>query len=78
MLKKQVVLIFTLLMLAASFNKAEAQCAMCKRTAETDIESKHKQSAGRSLNNGILYLMSIPYLLGAVGVFAWYKNKKKG
>jgi len=50
---------------------------MCKRTAETNIESKHNQSAGRSLNNGILYMMSVPYIIGAVGAIAWYKNRKK-
>jgi hypothetical protein len=54
-----------------------AQCAMCKRTAETDMESKNKQSAGRSLNGGILYLLSVPYVIGAVGAIAWYKNRKK-
>jgi len=55
-----------------------AQCAMCKRTAETDFDSKHKTSAGKSLNSGILYLLSVPYLIGAVGAIVWYKNRRKG
>lgn len=55
-----------------------AQCAMCKRTVETDMQSKQSRSAGKSLNGGILYLLSIPYLIGAVGAIAWYKNRKKG
>jgi hypothetical protein len=53
-----------------------AQCAMCKRIAETDKESKTSDK-GRSLNNGIIYLLSIPYVLGAAGALAWYKNRKK-
>jgi hypothetical protein len=55
-----------------------AQCAMCKRTAETDMESKNKPSAGKSLNSGILYLLSVPYLIGAVGAIVWFKNRRKG
>jgi hypothetical protein len=56
---------------------AGAQCAMCKRTAETNNESMEKPTAGKSLNSGILYLLSVPYLIGAVGALMWYKNRKK-
>jgi hypothetical protein len=69
--------VFALFFLVA-IGGANAQCAMCKRTAETNIESQHKQSAGRSLNHGILYMISIPYLIGAVGAIAWYRNRKNG
>jgi hypothetical protein len=55
---------------------SNAQCAMCRRVAQTDKENKSIDK-GRSLNNGILYLLSIPYLIGAAGVIAWYKNRKK-
>jgi hypothetical protein len=72
--------IFLLLSVIIFFALADvnAQCAMCKRTAETNIASQHKQSAGRSLNHGILYMLSIPYLIGAVGAIAWYRNRKNG
>ena len=53
-----------------------AQCAMCRRIAQTDKNNKSVDK-GRSLNNGILYLLSIPYLIGAAGAIAWYKNRKK-
>ena len=56
--------------------ESQAQCAMCRRIAETDKQSK-TADRGRSLNNGILYLLSIPYLIGAAGAIAWYKNRKK-
>jgi hypothetical protein len=61
-----------------STTQSYSQCAMCKRTAETNIASNHKQSAAKSLNGGILYLLSIPYLIGAVGAIAWYRNRKSG
>ncbi len=53
-----------------------AQCSMCRRVAETSNEAKDNK-AGGGLNKGILYLLSIPYLLGGVGVYFWYKNRDK-
>ena len=60
-----------------SLSVARSQCAMCKRTAETNFDSTSQRTAGKSLNNGILYLLSVPYLIGAVGAIAWYKSRKK-
>ena len=68
-------MIFLLAFSAAT--TVSAQCAMCKRVAETDMENKRKETSARSLNNGILYLLSIPYLIGGVGAVVWYVNKKK-
>ena len=49
-----------------------AQCAMCKATIESNEEG-----IGGGINNGILYMMAIPYLLiCGVGYFI-YKNYKK-
>ena len=72
---------FVSLVLAASLllifqTDSSAQCAMCRRIAETSKSGKTVDK-GRSLNNGILYLLSIPYLIGAAGAIAWYKNRKK-
>ncbi|MBK5286677.1 MAG: hypothetical protein JJE25_14900 [Bacteroidia bacterium] len=69
-------LIFTASTLLFFQTDSSAQCAMCKRVAQTDKENKTSDKGG-SLNHGILYLLSIPYLIGAVGAFAWYKNRKK-
>lgn len=56
---------------------AEAQCAMCRTTVENNHKN-HGATFGSSLNTGILYLLIIPYLLIATGVFIWYrKNKQK-
>ena len=78
MLKKCIVLVSLFFVLIALSDTVNAQCAMCKRVAETSMEGKHKEKSARGLNSGILYLLSVPYLIGAVGVFAWYRNRKKG
>ena len=55
---------------------ASAQCSMCRRVTETnDHDGSNK--VGKKLNSGILYLLAVPYLIGAVGAFAWYKNRNK-
>ncbi len=54
---------------------SSAQCSMCRRVAETNMESGKKQGAG--LNTGILYLMSIPYVMGGVAGYIWWKNRQK-
>jgi hypothetical protein len=67
-------LVFTSLVIPVQL---EAQCAMCKRTVESTIEGEGKV-VGKGLNNGILYLMTIPYLvLGGIG-FMVYRNWKGG
>ena len=63
-----------LLLIAAT---ASAQCAMCQRVAETGLDNKNKETAAKGLNHGILYLLSIPYLIGGIGAAAWWVNKKK-
>ena len=52
-----------------------SQCAMCRRVAETGHSNDN--SAGRGLNRGILYLLAVPYVLGGIGFFAWYRNRKR-
>ncbi|GAA0717227.1 hypothetical protein GCM10009430_13900 [Aquimarina litoralis] len=51
----------------------DAQCAMCRAV----LESEEGQQTAKGINNGIVYLMIIPYILiGTVGYFI-YRNKKK-
>jgi hypothetical protein len=51
-----------------------AQCAMC-RAALTGDENKVKAAA---VNDGIVYLMIIPYVLvGALGYYIYRMRKKK-
>lgn len=59
----------------ASVQPMQAQCPMCKMTAESNL--KGGGSAGKGLNSGILYMLLTPYLLIGVVGFVWYKNRKK-
>lgn len=54
---------------------AEAQCPMCRMSAESNLKSGG--SAGRGLNRGILYMLAMPYLLvGTIG-FVWWRNQRE-
>jgi hypothetical protein len=54
---------------------SQAQCAMCRAS----LESTGDMSQAQAVNDGIVYLMIIPYLLVALIGFAIYKmfQKKK-
>lgn len=51
-----------------------AQCSMCRRVAESNMEAGEVK--GRGLNTGILYLMSVPYLMAGVAGFMWWRKKQ--
>lgn len=53
-------------------NISEAQCAMCRAV----LESEGSEAAAKGINNGIVYLMAIPYLLVAGLFFFIYKKMK--
>lgn len=53
-----------------------AQCAMCRATAESSIEGDGYGIA-TGLNNGIIFLMGIPYILLAI-LFAVFYRKQIG
>jgi hypothetical protein len=75
-MKKLRILLFVVALMGVQ-DIANAQCSMCRRVAESNLESGEKK--GRGLNTGILYLMSLPYLMGGVACYMWWKhNKKKG
>ncbi|MCA0130960.1 hypothetical protein [Winogradskyella alexanderae] len=48
-----------------SVTKAWSQCAMCRAV----LESGDDQAAAEGINDGIVFLMAIPYIL--VGVFGY-------
>lgn len=55
---------------------AIAQCAMCRVGIENNV-SNGDTTIGAGLNFGILYLLSMPYLLAVVLGYLWYRNAKK-
>ena len=52
-----------------------AQCPMCKMAAESNLENGG--SAGAGLNKGILFMLSVPYIIVACLGFVWFKNRNK-
>lgn len=52
----------------------EAQCPMCRMSGETNLKNGGTAAAG--LNKGIIYLLSIPYILFGTVSYLWWKNKK--
>lgn len=71
-MKKYLIIVILILIFSTS---AEAQCAMCRAV----LESEEGQGAAKGINDGIIYLMAIPYLLiGGIGFFIYKKfNKSK-
>jgi len=63
--RKKIILTITLLLIIVFIFDLDAQCAMCKAAAESDLENNQK-SIARGLNKGILFLMAVPYMI--VGV----------
>jgi hypothetical protein len=60
-------------MIFAVGNQSVAQCAMCKTTAESDLNNGG--SIANGLNTGILYLMAIPYLVLLTGGYFFFRKE---
>ncbi len=77
--KNTYILLIAVLLLFFTVN-VDAQCAMCKAAAESDLENNSK-SIARGLNKGILFLMAMPYLIVGVifrkELWAILKNLKE-
>lgn len=67
-MKKIVFLVIVLVFLFPEIT--EAQCAMCRAV----LESEGNVSVAKGINNGIKYLMAVPYVL--VGVLFYFVYKK--
>ena len=67
---------FALLLLILVFPiNADAQCAMCKASAEANLKAGGGDPKG--LNTGILYMLALPYLIvGGIG-YMWWRNRRK-
>jgi len=64
------------LLIVFSLLDTNAQCAMCRAV----LESEEGQTTAEGVNNGIMYLMSIPYLLvagfGFIIYWKFFRTKK--
>lgn len=64
--------LITLLILIFPYTM-EAQCAMCRAVVESEADG----STAEGINNGIVYLMAIPYILVA-GLFYFIYRRMRG
>jgi len=53
-----------------------AQCAMCRTQLENNV-SNGEAGIAAGINTGILYLLSMPYLIVLVLGYFWYKTSRK-
>jgi hypothetical protein len=67
--------IFLVIILIAFQLSAFSQCDMCKAVLETDLKSGG--SMGKGINNGILYLILIPYILLTIVGYFIYRHYQK-
>ena len=72
MMNKLSLIVFLLIFVTGKLN---AQCAMCKAAVETNL--KDGGSAGAGLNQGILYLMAMPYIAMLLFGALYYLQKRK-
>jgi hypothetical protein len=74
---KKLMLIFTIVLiftLSGVGGELLAQCPMCRATAESNLANGGTE--GKGLNNGILYMLGMPYILIGTIAFLWWKNRK--
>jgi len=73
-LRRSLAMLFLLLASCFFSVSANAQCAMCRAALETEGDT----AKGEAVNDGIVYLMLIPYLLvGGIGYAVYRMNKTK-
>ena len=69
-LKIPIILLFLIFL---SPQLIDAQCAMCRAV----VESEGDPESAEALNDGIVYLMAIPYILVAGLFFFIYRKMRK-
>ncbi|MBC7384321.1 MAG: hypothetical protein H7296_15250 [Bacteroidia bacterium] len=70
-----VISLLVYIMLWGSSN-TNAQCTMCKTNIENARKDGHTM-VGSTLNNGIMYLLVLPYAIAGVFGFIYYKKYKE-
>lgn len=75
MRKNLIITLVILLLIVVGISDVAAQCPMCRLSASTNLESGG--TAGRGLNNGIMFMLSLPYIGFGLLAFLWYRNRKE-
>jgi hypothetical protein len=69
-MKKGLFILVAIVISLFIFSGADAQCAMCTKTAQ-----QLGEKPAQGLNSGILYLMLMPFaIVGFIG-YRWWKNR---
>ena len=74
-MKKFFIFLSIIFVLSIFSPQVRAQCSMCTISAEQGTKNGNTQ--GKGLNDGIIYLLVIPYLLIAGIGILWYRNYRK-
>lgn len=74
-MKKLLLLTLVLVFFTIDGGSLLAQCPMCRATAETNLANGGTE--GQGLNNGILYMLGMPYLIIGSIAFFWWRNRNK-
>ncbi|MBU2995197.1 hypothetical protein KO500_02075 [Cellulophaga baltica] len=69
-MKKKIIIIGLILLLFPLVS--DAQCAMCRAV----LESEEGMGTAKGINDGIVYLMAVPYILVGALFFFVYKKMK--
>jgi hypothetical protein len=73
MLRKKIqYLLFITAFLLMGIKPALGQCAMCRAV----LESNGDNAVAEGINNGIVYLMAIPYIMVGALIFIVYRKMK--
>ncbi len=73
-ISKYVVLALLLMLIASP--ELMAQCAMCKSNLEM-ARQNGGTNVGNTINDGILYLLALPYIIAAAFAYVYYKKYKE-
>jgi hypothetical protein len=76
MKKSQFIVLLIVVLLCLQATPSLAQCAMCKSNLEMAREGGGT-NVGNTLNNGIMYLLVLPYAIAGVFGFIYYKKYKE-
>ena len=68
--------IFFSLLLTVGIEAVDAQCSMCKAVLESNMQSG-EEAVGKGINDGIVYIMFVPYILLTVVGIVMYRHYKK-
>lgn len=75
-MRRWIVAVGILACMTGSSFSVDAQCPMCKTSLEANRKDS-KNAVGNGINNGILYLLAMPFVMvgGVAGLYI-YRNRK--